>query len=169
MNLPSRRSTKRKHSLSFVSTMTLVREYESYPNVSPGASEINGIMLPSALLNETVLPHHVWIVFSPMLPFLGYWRMKKIRIAETATPASKAADKTSTTCTRQGKGEESKTSVSPRHESTENMKHKTHNNGRRISKKEIKKGGKQGKRRKEKKANAQLYFVHHAKWRLRMT
>ena len=69
--------------------------------------------------------------------------MKKIRIAETATPASKAADKTSTTCTRQGKGEESKTSVSPRHESTENMKHKT------MGAEFQKRGVKQGKRRKK--------------------
>lgn len=30
-----------------------------------------------------------------MLPFIGYWRQKKIRIAEIATPESRAADRTS--------------------------------------------------------------------------
>lgn len=65
------------------------------PNVSPSASEMSGVLFPSAVLSHTVLPHHDWMVWSPMLPFCGYCRMKKMRTAETATPESSAAERTS--------------------------------------------------------------------------
>ena len=55
----------------------------------------SGDLLASAVLNETVLPHHVWIVLAPIVPFAGYCKMKKMRITETATPESSAADNTS--------------------------------------------------------------------------
>ena len=56
---------------------------------------MKGAAAPSALLKKTVLPHHVWIVFFPMFPLSGYCSMKKIKMAETATPESSAAESTS--------------------------------------------------------------------------
>ena len=67
----------------------------TYPKEPPGARVMSGAAAPSALLNETVLPHHVWIVFFPIPLLSGYCRMKKMRIADTATPESSAADRTS--------------------------------------------------------------------------
>ena len=43
----------------------------------------------------TVLPHHVWTLFAPIVPFLGYSRMKKMRTVETARPESSAAERMS--------------------------------------------------------------------------
>ena len=70
---------------------------KTHPKASPGASVLRGVPTPSALLNETVFPHHVWIVSAPMVPLAGYCRQKKMRMAAIATPESRAADKTSTT------------------------------------------------------------------------
>ena len=67
----------------------------TYPKAPPGGSCLSGVPAASALLNDTVLPHHVWIVFAPIPLLSGYWRQKNIRIAETATPESNAADSTS--------------------------------------------------------------------------
>ncbi len=41
-----------------------------------------------------VLPHQTWTLSSPIEPFFGYWRMKKMSTALTATPESSAADRT---------------------------------------------------------------------------
>jgi hypothetical protein len=75
---------------------------------------MRGVLFPSAVLNQTVLPHlfvhglvpdgvwqeqkgtyQTWMVSMPMVPFFGYWRMKKMSTAETATPESSAAERTS--------------------------------------------------------------------------
>lgn len=61
----------------------------------PGAAFRSEVPLASALLKGTVLPHHVASVFTPISPFFGYCRQKKIMTAETATPESSAADKMS--------------------------------------------------------------------------
>ena len=76
-------------------TVAQSEELSTYPKDSPGASVLRDAPSPSALLNETVLPHQVWIVLRPMWPLSGYCRIKKIRIAEIATPESRAADNTS--------------------------------------------------------------------------
>ena len=68
----------------------------TYPKAPPGGSCLSGVPAASALLNDTVFPHHVWIVFAPIPLLSGYWRQKNIRIAETATPESNAAESTST-------------------------------------------------------------------------
>lgn len=66
------------------------------PNFSPGASCLSGMLMPSALAQETVLPHQVSMTPAPMVPFRGNWRAKKMITAEIATPESRAADRTST-------------------------------------------------------------------------
>ena len=67
----------------------------THPKAPPGGSCLSGVPAASALLNDTVLPHHVWMVFAPIPLLSGYWRQKNIRIAETATPESNAAESTS--------------------------------------------------------------------------
>jgi len=63
-----------------------------YPMAGSGVNL--GIREPSLVLAYTLLPHQVWMLVAPIVPFLGYWRMKKMRTEDTATPESRAADKT---------------------------------------------------------------------------
>ena len=51
--------------------------------------------MASAVLMPTVLPHQVASVVSPIVPFLGYCRAKKMRMTEIATPESRPADRMS--------------------------------------------------------------------------
>ena len=51
--------------------------------------------LASAVLTPTVLPHHVASVVAPIVPSLGYWSVKKIKMIAIATPASRPADRMS--------------------------------------------------------------------------
>ena len=67
---------------------------ETYPKVEFGATERRGVPFQSAVFWKTMLPHHVWMVFAPIVPALGNCRQKKMITAETATPESSAADKT---------------------------------------------------------------------------
>lgn len=89
----------------------------AYPNVPFTPRGIIGKPWASAVFTYTVLPHHVATESAPIVPEVravrpkatvmantrnnqsplrGYCRMKKMRMAETATPLSMAADKTST-------------------------------------------------------------------------
>ena len=68
------------------------------PNVFPGGNALNAVEFASAVFKNTVLPHHVPKVFAPIVPFLGYSRMKKMSTVETATPESRAADRMSDGC-----------------------------------------------------------------------
>ena len=68
---------------------------KAYPKVPLAGAVHNGSLLPSAVLKATVLPHHDWMVFNPILPLSGYSNVKKIIIVDTATPESSAADSTS--------------------------------------------------------------------------
>ena len=57
-----------------VSTITSSKSLDqAYPKVAPGGRADNGVPAPSgpksAVLMETTLPHHDWIVFKPRFPF----------------------------------------------------------------------------------------------------
>lgn len=69
------------------------RRKHTHPNVSPGLSVYIGVPLASAVPKGTVLPHQFWTP-TPMPPFLGNCKQKKMTTTETATPESKAADST---------------------------------------------------------------------------
>ena len=66
------------------------------PKVACGSGKVmRGAPEASAVFTKTVLPHHWLILFLPIVPFAGYCRQKKITTALTATPESRAADRTS--------------------------------------------------------------------------
>lgn len=85
----------------------------TYPNFWPGGSVFNGNASQSAVLVNTVLPHHVCMLFRPMVPLAGYSNLskesqadeirnmlgtahvKKMMTLAMARPESNAADKTS--------------------------------------------------------------------------
>jgi hypothetical protein len=67
----------------------------THPKVEPSGNVKRGIAFPSAVAVKTVLPHHDWMVFSAIVPFLGYWRQKKIKMMDMAKPESMAAERTS--------------------------------------------------------------------------
>jgi hypothetical protein len=71
-------------------------KYEvTHPKVEPAGTVRSGREFPSAVFKYTLLPHHAWMVFNPIVPLLGYWRQKKIKMMDTATPESMAAERTS--------------------------------------------------------------------------
>ena len=65
------------------------------PNVPFSGGVRSGSAFQSAVFWYTVLPHHVWMLFAPIVPLRGYCRQKKITTTDTATPASRPADRTS--------------------------------------------------------------------------
>lgn len=65
------------------------------PKVSLTPTVFNVTPFASAVFAKTVFPHHVRIVFTPMLPLAGYCRQKKMSTMLTATPESIAAERTS--------------------------------------------------------------------------
>jgi len=67
----------------------------THPKVEPSGNVKSGREFPSAVFKKTLLPHHDWMVFSPIVPFWGYWRQKKIKMMDTAKPESRAAERTS--------------------------------------------------------------------------
>ena len=48
---------------------------QAHPNVSPGASCRSGVPFQSLVFLNTVFPHHVAMVFSPIRPFSGYCKL----------------------------------------------------------------------------------------------
>ena len=90
-NLPGRRA--RKAYTQLASLQSTIKE-PTYPNVSPSASWYIGVPFASAVSNGTVLPHQIAILFAPIVPFAGYCRQKKMITTATATPESKAAERT---------------------------------------------------------------------------
>ena len=86
----------------------------------------------SAVFALTVLPHQVRMFVSPIVPFAGYCRQKKMTMIEIARPESRPADRMSA-CAYPGQ--------------------------RRA----------RGDEERVREGDAQLYLVHHEKWRRRMT
>lgn len=67
----------------------------THPNVLFAGGCQSVAAAQSAVFVNTVLPHHVWRVVRPIVPFLGNSRAKKIKMVEMARPESRPADKTS--------------------------------------------------------------------------
>lgn len=68
-------------------------EVGTYPNVP--FTVHSGIPFASAVFWNTMLPHHLSTLFSPIDPLSGYCRQKNTRTMEHATPESSAAERTS--------------------------------------------------------------------------
>ena len=81
---------------TFISLFTKQKKEKKtpHPKCDPFATLSNGVPRPSAVVVNIVFPHQLCIVSSPIFPLSGYCKMKNINTAETATPASRAADRT---------------------------------------------------------------------------
>jgi hypothetical protein len=65
------------------------------PNVPLSGSVLCGTPTKSSVLVYTVFPHHLCMLFSPILPLFGYCSVKYTISRPTAYPASNPADNTS--------------------------------------------------------------------------
>lgn len=64
------------------------------PNFPPSGTVLNATAFQSPVFWKTVLPHQDCIELSPIFPFSGYCKQKKINTTAIATPESIAADST---------------------------------------------------------------------------
>jgi len=64
------------------------------PKVWPGARTFTGVPALSAPTNGTVFPHQTRMLVSPIVPFFGNCKAKKMTKIDTANPESSAAART---------------------------------------------------------------------------